>query len=156
MTQFKSREHQSSSVEKVLVAIISILRCLIFKVGHPFYRALLEIVKNSYQIMIGNCFIDCFQQRPDNIRNTMIQTDIVLRNNKSRYTNVKNHSEISRYFSVHVLPHPLRNSRELAKFYSFKLPWRLPGQWFRNKLIWMDRAIWKYLNSQNIYELANF
>ena len=47
---------------------------------------------------------------------------------KSRYTNVKNHSEISRYFSVHVLPYPLRNSKELAKFYHFKLPWRLPGQ----------------------------
>ena len=46
---------------------------------------------------------------------------------KSRYTNVKNHSEISRYFSVHVLPCPLRNSKELAKFYHFKLPWRLPN-----------------------------
>ena len=40
----------------------------------------------------------------------------------------KNHSEIFRYFSVHVLPCSLRNSKELAKFYHFKLPWRLPGQ----------------------------
>ena len=47
---------------------------------------------------------------------------------KSRYANVKNHSEISRYFSVHVLPCPLRNSKELVKFYHFRLPWRLPGQ----------------------------
>ena len=47
---------------------------------------------------------------------------------KSRHTNVKNHSEISRYFLVHVLPCPLRNFEELAKFYHFKLPWRLPGQ----------------------------
>ena len=40
---------------------------------------------------------------------------------KSRHTNVKNHSEISRYFLVHVLPCPLRNFEELAKFYHFKL-----------------------------------
>ena len=60
--------------------------------------------------------------------NTYIMPHTVI---KSRYTNVKNHSEISRYFSVHVLPHPLRNSKELAKFYYFKLPWLMRG--YENK-----------------------
>ena len=63
--------------------------------------------------------------------NTYIMPHAVI---KSRYINVTNHSEISRYFSVHVLPYPLRNSKELTKFYHFKLPWRLPGQTGPNKL----------------------
>ena len=67
---------------------------------------------------------DCFALHKYNL-NTYIMPHAVI---KSRHTNVKNHSEISRYFSVHVLPCSLRNSKELAKFYHFKLPWRLPGQ----------------------------
>ena len=64
---------------------------------------------------------DCFAPNKYNL-NTYIRSHTVI---KSRHTNVKNYSEISRYFSVHVLPCSLRNSKELAKFYHFKLPWRL-------------------------------
>ena len=60
---------------------------------------------------------DCFALHKYNF-NTYIMPHTVI---KSRYTNVKNHSEISRYFSGHVLPHPLRNSKELAKFFSFQI-----------------------------------
>ena len=78
----------------------------------------------------------CFALHKYNL-NTYTMPHTVI---KFRYRNVKNHSEISRYFSVHVLPHPLRNSKELAKFYHFKLPWRLPGQWKSGIILGMGSA----------------
>ena len=84
---------------------------------YTFCRAHYETPKNWRNFIISNC--------PGGNLNTYIMPHIVI---KSRHTNVRNHSEIFRYFSVHVLPCPLRNSKELAKFYHFKLPRWLPGQ----------------------------
>ena len=47
---------------------------------------------------------------------------------KSRYTNVKYHCEISRYFSVHCLPHALRNYKEETEIKPSENALAMPGQ----------------------------
>ena len=77
------------------------------------YQITIHVVNLCNSLAEEKACYDCFAQHKYNLI-TYIMPHIVV---ESRYTNVKNHSEISRYFLVHVLPYPLWNSKELAKFY---------------------------------------
>ena len=80
-----------------------------------------QVVKQSSQM---KTYYDSFVLCKSN-RNTYIIPHTVM---QSRYTNVKYHSEISWYFSVHCLPQSLRNYKEEAKIKPSEKALAMPGQ----------------------------